>query len=227
MNEKIKGVYGKRIKIQPIMCAIEGDTSTGGTEEKSIVCGTVSGHLYIFSKHKVIDKVSAHDGPVTVVSRCQQGYLSGGKDGLVKVWSYDFKVMHIYRTTYFIPRPLSLSCHAVATNKLGTNIIIAMKSDELYEVSLLSNSTSLLIDGHSALEQNALDVNPKNADEYVTGGDDGVIRVWSISRRYCLRKVSIDFACRSICWSPDGKRIVVGIGGVSSMSSKDGKYKIF
>jgi microtubule-associated protein-like 6 len=227
INEKVKGVYGKRIKIQPILCGIEGDVPTGGGEEKAIICGTVSGHLYVFSNYKVTDKVSAHEGSVTVIARCQQGYVSGGKEGMVKIWSHDFKVLHTYRTSYFVPRPYGLSCHAVATNKLGTNIIIGMRSDELFEVSLMSNSTSLLIDGHSILEQNALDVNPQNPDEYVTGGDDGVIRVWSISRRYCLRKVMIDFACRAICWSPDGNNIVVGIGGVASMASKDGKFTIY
>lgn len=51
-----------------------------------------------------------------------------------------------------------------------------------------------------------------------------VLRIWSVSRRVCLRKIVIDFPSRSICWSTDGKVMIVGIGGVPATSSKDGYY---
>ena len=49
-----------------------------------------------------------------------------------------------------------------------------------------------------------------------------VLRIWSVSRRLCLRKIVIDFPSRSLCWSTDGKVMIVGIGGVPATSSKDG-----
>jgi microtubule-associated protein-like 6 len=97
-----------------------------------------------------------------------------------------------------------------------------MRGGEIFEVSLPSNSHSLLIEGHSQNEQHALDVNPQNHDEFVTAGDDGILRIWSISKKSCIRKMVLDFASRAICWSPNGKYIIIGIGGVTSMASKDG-----
>ena len=227
MNEKFKGVFGKRNKILPILCAIEGQPSSTG--QGTVLAGTVSGQIYVFSDYKVVTKVSAHDAPLTVITRLYAtsgSFLTGAKDGLVKIWSHDFKALYTYRMTQFIPRPFSLSCHAIASNLVGSSILVGMRGGEMYEVSLQSHTQVLLAEGHSHLDLHALAIHPLNSDEYATGGDDGVLRIWSLRRKYCLRRLLIDFACRALTYSPDGKVLVVGIGGVKAMASKEGAFMV-
>lgn len=169
VNEKLKGVFGKRVKIQPIVCvvsalshpnlpipkgdgAVEGEKSseprnTTGDDEKELIGGTVSGYIYIFKNYKVVNKISAHHSAVNVITATsRQVYITGGKDGLVKVWSLDFQPIHTYRTQYFLPRPFALSVHAVVANQLGTSLLLGLRGGEVFEIALPSHSNVLLIE---------------------------------------------------------------------------------
>jgi WD40 repeat protein len=79
------------------------------------------------------------------------------------------------------------------------------------------------MDAHSHRQLHGLDVNPVNPDEFVTVGDDGMVRLWSISRCRCVNRVSIDVAARAVAYFPDGGRIVIGVGGDPLSATKDGE----
>ena len=93
-------------------------------------------------------------------------------------------------------------------------------------MSLGTNSAMLLLEGHSHRELHGLCINPVNGDEYATVGDDGVVRVWSIALRRCVKRTSLEVAGRALSWSPDGNHIAVGIGGDPAMNTKDGAIMI-
>ncbi|CAE7834182.1 Eml6, partial [Symbiodinium microadriaticum] len=97
-----------------------------------------------------------------------------------------------------------------------------MRSGEVFEITLGTNSSMLLLESHSHRELHGLCINPVDSDEYATVGDDGVVRVWSIALRRCIRRVSLEVAGRTLSWSPDGSQIAVGIGGDPAMNTKDG-----
>lgn len=217
-----------------MMCAIEavidsGNNNTGDVNSPTntvMLCGTVTGYLYIFSGSNVINQVAAHEASINSICSSNKRFLTAGKDGKVKYWSQDLKLLHSFNINSYLPRPYGLSCHAVTSNKSGTSFCVGMRSGEVFEVSLQSYSYLLLIESHSRGELHALDINPKNSDEYVTAGDDGVVMVWSLSRRYCLRKVRVESASRAIAWSYDGLQIIVGFGSpivAVDMTSKDGE----
>eukprot|EP01038_Epipyxis_sp_PR26KG_P009724 gene9724-13087_t len=227
-TERIRGEFGKQYKMQPLLCAVEGEPSNNGPQtERCILTGTLNGYVYIYLQQKLVNKFSAHECPINVITKSSLGYITGGKEGLIKVWSFGtYKLLQSYNTQYFIPRPFGLSCHSITANNDGSRFIVGTRSGELYEVTSATNSHMLLIESHSHYELHGLAINPSNADEYVTCGDDGMIRIWSISRKYCLRKMFIEFAARAIVWSSDGGVLIVGIGGVPSMSSKDGAFMV-
>lgn len=268
--EKVKGVYGKRHKIQPMLCAIDGvvtgsvinsapvvdpdepapsaqpmlatpgsmkaSTASFGSPAAATVasmnvmlCGTVTGYIYVFSDAKVINKVPAHEAPINALSASGKRFLSAGKEGKVKLWSSDLKQLMVFNTTTYLPRPFMMSCHALCGNKLSTSFLVGMRSGEVFEVSLQSHTYALLAEGHSRGELHALDVNPVVTDEYATAGDDGVVMVWSLARRYCLRKVRVEAASRALAYSPDGLQIAVGFGAGEghAMASKDGNIICF
>jgi hypothetical protein len=69
-------------------------------------------------------------------------------------------------------------------------------------------------------------VHPTEADLFATCGDDKTVRVWSIEHRRLLKKAVLDCTARSICWSGDGKSLLVGLGGQSDnkRQKKDGAW---
>ena len=250
--ERVKGVYGKRHKIQPLLCAIDGVISgsiavpTSGVAEKEaasetgsvvsvvnaktinvMLCGTVTGYVYIFSNTKVTNRIPAHEAPVNAICPANKRFLTAGKDGKVKLWSDEFKPLFVFNTASYLPRPFLVSCHAVTCNRFGSSFLVGMRSGEIFEVSMQSHTHSLIAEGHSRGEVHALAINPVNPDEYATAGDDGVVMVWSIHKRYCLRKVRVEAASRAIAWSPNGLTIAVGFGAGEghAMASKDGRIE--
>ncbi len=49
--------------------------------------GTTDGHIYQFLGGTLKTAIKAHTGPVHALYVCKEGLVSGGKDGLVKVWT--------------------------------------------------------------------------------------------------------------------------------------------
>lgn len=103
---------------------------------------------------------------------------------------------------------------------------IGLQSGEVYEVALQTKSSRVISQMHNKLQLHGLCCNPVNMDEFATAGDDGVVMVWSVSTKVCIRKLEVDAACRAIAWSPDGMRFVIGFGGNPSSTLKDGAFMI-
>jgi hypothetical protein len=95
-------------------------------------------------------KISAHEAPLYTVTQTKLGFLTGSKNGEIKLFSPDFKVLYTYKTGTFYPKPNSLSVHSVATNKSGTSFVCGMKSGEIFEISLASHTHSILVESHSS-----------------------------------------------------------------------------
>lgn len=90
------------------------------------------------------------------------------------------------------------------------------------EVSLLTHSSILLSEGHSRRQIHALDTNPRENDEFITGGDDGILRIWSIAQHKCIRRVAVECAVRCLAWAPHRPLIMIGVGGDPSQAMKEG-----
>ena len=69
-----------------------------------------------------------------------------------------------------------------------------------------------LVMTHYNGEFHALCTSSVNEDIYITCGDEGLLCLWSIQKRMCLRSVLLGCACRAISFSNDGKYIILGYG---------------
>lgn len=234
--EKKKGTFGRRRKLQAMLCSllvtVETPTSSAESEVQHselthmLLTGTVTGHVYAWKNHRVDSTLTAHDAPVFALAAIRQGFATGGKDGYIKLWSLRFQQLHSYNLQAFQPSPYNLSVHSLATNHLKSKMTIVARSGEMYELTLATHTPLLVMESHSHRELHGLALHPKNTDEYLTVGDDGILRLWNFELKKCIRRSNIEVASRAIAWSPDGQHIAVGVGGDPSMTTKDGALMI-
>lgn len=87
---------------------IEGDVATG----------TASGHIYIWScKGQITASVTAHESSIYVIITTKYGIITGGKDGLLKIWSNNWQILHVYDTKTFTQSLYSYSaCNSITLN---------------------------------------------------------------------------------------------------------------
>lgn len=220
-------------RVQALLCGTETifrDSNTG-VDQPCLLCGSSVGFIYAISADgQVLQRLSAHQGAIhamtTLMQQSEQSVATVGADNCLKIWSSSLRVDRSINLTQLLP-----STHGV-NNVFPTmlsyslersSVLIGLSQGDLYEMSLLGQSTLLVTETHDAGEAHALAWNPVK-EEYATAGDDGVLRVWHSSLQYCVRRKSLQYPIRAMAWSPDGNTIVVGIGrpGRDFVSSKDG-----
>jgi WD40 repeat protein len=225
--EREKGTFGRRKKIQPLLCAAVTQYDVNGAVLDSVITGTVTGHIYVWNDKRIAKTAFGHDSAITSIAGISKGnFATGCKDGFVKIWNANLEQLKSFQVPLFTPQPESFAVHALRANSVGSRMTVGMRSGELYEISLSTKTYSQLFDGHSRNRLRGLAANPADGDQYASCGDDGVVRVWSIATRKCLRSTNLECACRCLAYSPDGRRLVVGIGGDATQATKDGAFFI-
>uniref|UniRef100_A0A061QZA5 Echinoderm microtubule-associated 6 n=1 Tax=Tetraselmis sp. GSL018 TaxID=582737 RepID=A0A061QZA5_9CHLO len=139
--------------------------------------------------------------------------LSGGADGLVKLWSVDQgKLGPLQRVTpVVLPSQMKEGEQPVKIRALDClpgekELVVGTRGCDIYEVT---DETRMLIEGHSA-DVNGLAMSPTHAHIFATACESPKIAIWDISRRKNLRLVEIGRAASSVAWSPDGKQLAIG-----------------
>ena len=181
--EKVKGTFGRKRKLQSILCSVEilfssnsllvASTSSGSSAfsgsaaslanstklsikdfdpnnqnntntnshqnggnndntpnylENVLLTGTVSGHVYFWLNQRVKTTLTAHDAPIYTICALNHysggRFATGGKDGLVKIWSESLQLLHTYNLQTFSPSPFGLSCHSLITNQVSSKLAI-------------------------------------------------------------------------------------------------------
>lgn len=79
-----RGVFGKAGKLDT-MLSIE----FGANGE--VYTGAQNGQVYVWDNNKLLRTIRLHQGPVFALFQVRDRYVSGGKDGIVKLWSEGFE----------------------------------------------------------------------------------------------------------------------------------------
>ena len=204
------------------------------------VTGTACGHLYVWKGRACEKSVRAHEHGLESIhaaphhhhsGKCA-GVVTGGRDGLVKLWSSS--LAHL-KTFDLSEAPVPPLLKAVTSVHVGLDaaggvarVLVCCRSSELYECASKSGSIALLCEGHHSDELWALHAHPTDANVVATAGDDGTVRVWSLELRRLIRKCQLDGPIRALSWSPDGSQLLVGMGGSPSGArhAKDGIFLV-
>lgn len=182
--------------------------------------------------------------------------LSGGKDGMIILWSCANNGIHrICDFSIFgccgsrdSPPPVRAVCMSSSGKKIvvGTQtceILEFVRRDgdvfskpELQNLSEDQLMATSLVTGHFKNELWGLAVKPgtgndgKMSDEYCTVGDDGFLRLWSVSGRRQMLCIDMKAMSRCCCYSPDGMMLAVGYGGSIGRMGKnkeDGMVRVY
>ena len=124
--ERIRGTFGRRRKLQPILCGVVAISTKNGHGDNSILTGTTSGHIYVWVGRSISSVISAHDSSICCISTCRKGYATGGKDGFIKIWSEELKLIYAFNVQSFDPLPLFLPCHSIKANLTNSRLLIGI-----------------------------------------------------------------------------------------------------
>ncbi|CAB1096047.1 unnamed protein product [Ectocarpus sp. CCAP 1310/34] len=221
------GLFGKVGKRQTMLCG----TAIAAAR---FVSGGVSGHLYVWKGRWLEKTLRAHQRCVNSVHHTAGGLVTGGKDGFVKLWSTQLAHLKTFDLSEATVPPLLRGVRSVCASLdvTGSEVIkiaAVTAGSEVYEISRESGSMMLLQEGHFSGQLWGLAAHPTDGDIFATAGDDHSIRVWSVSLGVMLRKAYVDGTCRALGWSPDGRLLLIGMGGSigCERTRKDGTFLIF
>ena len=199
----------------------------------NFVSGSTSGHLFIWTGRRLSRMIRAHELGVSCIWACAVGVVTSAKDGLIKLWTPEFVHLRSFMLADadvppVIPCVRSLDAQLSIEGDAITRILASTSAGEIYELAARSGNICLVHESHYTGELWGLGMHPTDPDLFVTTGDDKTVRIWSISANRLIRKALLDCTARCAGWSPDGKHIIVGMGGSwdGKRGRKDGAFII-
>jgi WD40 repeat protein len=192
--------------------------------EDSIVSGTTSGQIFLWTDRNCVRTVKGHKGSVISLYSCTHGVLSGGKDCRIRLWTHRLEPGSTFDLSSFGANPVIRS---VCMSPDGTSILVGTRACEIYEISAVDGSDlrgGLITSAHSSGCLRGVAVHPKR-HEFITVGDDRRLRLWDMNTKTLLKVATFDAEVRCVCYAPLGDVIVVGLGGDPSLP-KSGAFAV-
>jgi microtubule-associated protein-like 6 len=168
---------------------------------KNFVAGAATGHLYVWKGRKLDRLIRAHDMGVSSMWSSSVGFVTGAKDGTIKLWSTSFEPIKSFVLSEADVPPLLANIRSIEgvlslQRDEVTSIVAATAGGEVYEVAVKSGCISLVMEAHFIGELWGLAPHPTDPELFVTCGDDMTVRVWNLVHRRLVRKAVLDCTAR-------------------------------
>ncbi|XP_071075858.1 echinoderm microtubule-associated protein-like 2 isoform X3 [Desmodus rotundus] len=196
---KRQGLFEKHEKPKYMLCVtfLEGG---------DVITGDSGGNLYVWGKggNRITHVVpGAHDGGVFGLCALRDGTLvsGGGRDRRVVLWGSDYsKLQEVEVPEDFGP------VRTVAEGR-GDTLYVGTTRNSILQGSV-HTGFSLLVQGHVE-ELWGLAAHPSRA-QFVTCGQDKLVRLWSVESRQPVWSRTIEDPARSAGFHPSGSVLAVG-----------------
>ncbi|EGD80929.1 hypothetical protein PTSG_01512 [Salpingoeca rosetta] len=201
-----RGLFGKKGKVETMLCLTFG--ANGHT-----YTGSSSGIVCIWSENTLERTVQAHKGPLFAIHALEQAFLTGGKDGMIRIWGPDFKrALHefsISQDRVTNDCLLTVDKPAIRALEAENGLIFAGTSNG--EVLLLDDTGNIKVvaQGHAAGELWGLAPHPTQ-QIVATTSDDKTLRVWDLDARKQIALLKLPTASRSVAFNHDATLVAVG-----------------
>eukprot|EP00817_Percolomonadidae_sp_ATCC50343_P006758 CAMPEP_0117427778 /NCGR_PEP_ID=MMETSP0758-20121206/7582_1 /TAXON_ID=63605 /ORGANISM="Percolomonas cosmopolitus, Strain AE-1 (ATCC 50343)" /LENGTH=603 /DNA_ID=CAMNT_0005213667 /DNA_START=386 /DNA_END=2197 /DNA_ORIENTATION=+ len=172
--------------------------------------GCYDGNLYEFKGNRLSNQIKIHKGAVLCSYQLKNGFVTGGKDGYVRVWQFDPKT----KTGFTKANEMNVGfpVGSVAPSSKDLIYIWGHKTSEFGVIDMLSKNYTKLMDAHAgksaSIELWGLDVIP-DTNLFISAGDDGRIIIWNKESKRTvasIRSPKLDF--RAVTTTLDGEYII-------------------
>ncbi|XP_055449170.1 echinoderm microtubule-associated protein-like 5 [Psammomys obesus] len=176
--------------------------------------GTISGDVYVWKEHVLCRVVArAHNGPVfAMYTTLRDGLIvTGGKErpskegGAVKLWDQELRRCRAFR----LETGQVTDCVRSVCRGKG-KILVGTRNAEIIEVGEKNAACNILVNGHVDGPIWGLATHPSR-DFFLSAAEDGTVRLWDIADKKMLNKVNLGHAARTVCYSPEGDMVAIGM----------------
>ncbi|KAF6128651.1 hypothetical protein HJG60_000539 [Phyllostomus discolor] len=177
-------------------------------------CSTISGDVCVWKEHVLCRVVArAHTGPVfAMYTTLRDGLIvTGGKErpskegGAVKLWDQELRRCRAFR----LETGQVTDCVRSVCRGKG-KILVGTKNAEIIEVGEKNAACSVLVHGHVDGPIWGLATHPSR-DFFLSAAEDGTVILWDIADKKMLNKVTLGLAARTVCYSPEGDMVAIGM----------------
>ena len=200
---------------------------------KNTVTGSSDGMVTLWTGINSMKSIQGHQRAVDAIWSCEDRILTGGREGSVNILDHNLEILK----TFDINQPQYESvCSAIRSVTMSADrmtVLLGTYGSEIYEVKMGTGEGVLHVSGHFAPSRSVNATNEvwglvmnQDGQTFLTGGDDGTVRVWSIPERRQLRAYKLDSAiqvpdsakARALALSQDERSLAIGC--------KDGTVKV-
>ena len=195
-----KGLFGKKAKNTTcVSCCYLGP---------DCVTGQADGSLYLWKGRNASVVRREHSKCVNTLSEWGNGLASGGKDGLVILWSESLVKKRVFNVADFSNSAINVEVRSVCC--MEQKVLLGLYSSEIFELDLATGKDRALLGGHFGGELWGLDANPTTSNA-VSVGDDGTLCVWDTKKCERTGVASLGGKARAVSYNHDGTFIAVGM----------------
>lgn len=162
-------------------------TTSGDT-----VTGDSNGTIFVFSAVKDTYEVTkaivnAHADAVFSIISTPGGYISAGRDGIVKAWGQDLTPQHGTQVVN-VSEPVRCVATTIASSLDLANVLVGTHNNELYVVNLTTGTSRAVMKAHSG-EIWGLSTNDANI--FVTSGKDSHVCAWNPASKTLVWQITL------------------------------------
>ena len=184
-----KAVYGQDGLSHTMLCCAFTDAGLALT-------GGLNGHVFLWKgSHLEWQFEEAHAGPVFALSTYPDGFVSGGKDGRVRLWSGLDPVKIFDFSGTCVASSIATRIRSAAWR--DGQVLVGTMSNEIFEVDERSMTQRLIVQSHAGAEVWGLDTHPTQA-AFATGGEDATVRIYKMSSRKASMVRDVKRACKTV-----------------------------
>merc|ERR1719397_2496534 len=195
--------------------------------------GDNNGAIFICEQTKPLVRIVAHTAMVgALVVTPDRTVITGGNDGHLKTWALNDTCTEMKQTfctkepITFFDNDFEFLPRAMAYDNSTKTVYVGSKTCQIMSYNLKDNKSEILIDGHDDQVWGLTTCNKKGFEHYyVTGGFDGVLKMWDCKTRKILDTYEFEVdgdqkkQIVQCIWSNDGSLVAAG--------SEDGTVYLF